>query len=65
MTQADRELSTPPTNTPSSVPIICAEDQMRAAIRGWLHCSPDRRPSARALGARIAEIAASMEGARS
>jgi len=37
---------------------------MRAAIRGWLHCSPDRRPSARALGIRIAEIAASMEAAR-
>jgi hypothetical protein len=51
MTQATRVHSTPSLNTPSSVPIICAEDQMRAAIRGWLHCSPDRRPSVRALGA--------------
>jgi len=35
---------------------------MRSAIRGWLRCSPDRRPSARALGIRIADIAASLEG---
>jgi hypothetical protein len=47
--------STPPTNTSQ----IC--DQMRAAIGEWLRCPPDRRPSSRALGLRIAEIAASIE----
>jgi hypothetical protein len=64
MTKADSVHSTPPLNSSSSIPEIQAEDQMRAAIRAWLCCPPDRRPSPRALGARIAEIAASMEGAR-
>ena len=41
-------------------PQIQAEDEMRAAIRGWLRCPPDLRPSPRALGLRIAEIAASI-----
>lgn len=43
---------------------IRAEDQMRSAIRGWLHSPPDRRPSPRALGLRIAEIAATWERAQ-
>ena len=41
-------------------PQIQAQDEMQAAIRGWLRCPPDLRPSPRALGLRIAEIAASL-----
>jgi hypothetical protein len=33
---------------------------MRSAIRVWLQCPVDRRPSPQALGARIADIAASI-----
>jgi hypothetical protein len=34
-----------------------AETEMVSAIRAWLNCSADKRPSARALGERIAQIA--------
>jgi hypothetical protein len=43
-------------------PVIEAQDEMQAAIRGWLRCPPDLRPSPRALGLRIAEIATSIHG---
>lgn len=61
MIEADACNSTPRLSTSSSTEQIALEDQMRAAIRAWLRCSPDRRPSPRALGLRIAEIAASIE----
>jgi hypothetical protein len=57
MIEADRVPSTPRDDSSQAVIRPPAEDQMRSAIRGWLHCSPDRRLSPRALGLRIAEIA--------
>lgn len=33
------------------------EDAMTKAIRAWLQCPRDKRPSSQALGKRIAEIA--------
>jgi hypothetical protein len=38
--------------------------EMHTAIRAWLSCPAEKRPSAQALGQRIAEIAASMVGAQ-
>jgi hypothetical protein len=58
MTPANTRDSTPPLSTPTDP--IRAEDQMRSAIRVWLQCPVDRRPSPQALGARIADIAASI-----
>lgn len=37
-----------------------AEAEMRLAIRAWLKCPVDKRPSAAALGQRIAEIASAL-----
>jgi hypothetical protein len=34
-----------------------AEVDMRKAIRAWLKCPPDKRPTPQALGQRIADIA--------
>lgn len=41
-----------------------AELQMLAAIKVWLDCPADRRPSPQALGMRIADIAAATGRAR-
>ena len=46
----------------SSESIVLAA--MVAACRAWLRYPPDRRPSARALGVRIIEIAESTGGNR-
>ena len=64
MFEADSVPSTPRDDSSPAVLQIRAEDQMRAAVRGWLRCAPDRRPSPRALGLRIAEIAATWERAQ-
>jgi hypothetical protein len=48
--------------TALSAELFAIEDEMHSAIRAWLRCPPDRRPSAHALGVRIAEIAADLEG---
>lgn len=37
---------------------IVKDTEMQAAIAAWLECPKDRRPSADALGKRVAEIAA-------
>lgn len=37
-----------------------AEAEMRLAIKAWLKCAPDKRPSPAALGQRIADIASSL-----
>lgn len=37
-----------------------AEADMRLAIRAWLKCPADKRPSPQALGLRIAEIASAL-----
>ena len=36
------------------------EVELYQAIKAWLECAPEKRPTAQALGQRIAEIAASM-----
>ena len=36
------------------------EVELYQAIKAWLECPPEKRPTAQALGQRIAEIAASM-----
>jgi hypothetical protein len=37
-----------------------AEADMRLAIKAWLKCEPEKRPSAWSLGQRIEEIALSL-----
>lgn len=38
-------------------PLLAPEDEMRAAIRAWLTCPVEKRPSPQSLGERIAGIA--------
>lgn len=38
-------------------PLLAPEDEMRAAIRAWIECPADKRPSPTALGQRIEMIA--------
>jgi hypothetical protein len=64
MVEADCVHSTPRDDSSQAVLEIRAEDQMRSAIRGWLHCPPDRRPTPSALGLCIAEIATTWERAQ-
>jgi hypothetical protein len=43
-------------------PADSAPPEMQAAIRAWLNCPTDKRPSARALGQQIERIAAGIAG---
>ena len=62
MDEADRD------NSPDdpSIPLTPQQHRERLevelyqAIKAWLECAPEKRPTAQALGQRIAEIAASM-----
>ena len=37
------------------------EVELYQAIKAWLECEPEKRPSAQSLGQRIAEIAAKLQ----
>jgi hypothetical protein len=37
------------------------EAEIYLAIKAWLECAPEKRPSPQALGQRIAEIAAELQ----
>ena len=60
MDEADRDNSPDDPSFPLT-PREPLEAEIYLAIKTWLECAPDKRPSPQALGQRIAEIAAELQ----
>ena len=58
--EADRDNSRDDPSIPLTPHRERLEVELYQAIKAWLECAPEKRPTAQALGQRIAEIAASM-----
>ena len=59
-TQADRDNSPDDPSFPLTLQQK-AEAEIYRAIKTWLECAPEKRPSPQSLGQRIAEIAAKLQ----
>jgi hypothetical protein len=60
-TQADRDNSPDDPSFPLTPHRERLEAEIYSAIKTWLECPPEKRPSPQALGQRIAEIAAELQ----
>ena len=61
MDEADRDNSPDDPSFPLTPHRERLEAEIYPAIKAWLECAPEKRPTAQALGQRIAEIAAKLQ----